>query len=262
MSGTVLLVEDHPVNRSVAIGMLRKLGLSWQVAENGADAVAQVRQQPFDAVLMDCQMPVMDGYRATAAIRALPEGRGATLPIVALTANATAEDARRCREAGMDGFVAKPFTLASLAAALEPWLATADASPPRSPARAPRPEMSPATAGAAIDRAAVATLLDLDDSGELLREVVTGFLQTADAGLAEVRAALVAGSTQGLSRPAHALKSSAANVGARVLSALYGDIERRARAGRMGDMGVQLEAIDREQARATAELGALLLEFA
>jgi signal transduction histidine kinase/CheY-like chemotaxis protein/HPt (histidine-containing phosphotransfer) domain-containing protein len=262
MSGTVLLVEDHPVNRSVAIGMLRKLGLSWQVAENGADAVAQVRQQPFDAVLMDCQMPVMDGYRATAAIRALPEGRGATLPIVALTANATAEDARRCREAGMDGFVAKPFTLASLAAALEPWLATADASSPRSPARAPRPEMSPATAGAAIDRAAVATLLDLDDSGELLREVVTGFLQTADAGLAEVRAALVAGSTQGLSRPAHALKSSAANVGARVLSALYGDIERRAHAGRMGDVGVQLEAIDREQARATAELGALLLEFA
>ncbi len=93
LQGTVLLVEDHPVNRSVAVGMLRRLGVAWRVASNGADAVEQVRLHDFDAVLMDCQMPVMDGYEAAAAIRALPDGRGARLPIVALTANAGPEDA-------------------------------------------------------------------------------------------------------------------------------------------------------------------------
>lgn len=264
MSGTVLLVEDHPVNRSVAIGMLRKLGLDWQISENGADAVDKIRAHDFDAVLMDCQMPVMDGYQATALIRALPGGRAAKLPIVALTANATAEDARRCREASMDGFVAKPFTLAALAAALSPWLPAAALSPtplpPSSPS--PRPALTPMAEDAAIDRAAVMTLLDLDDSGDLLREVFSVFLQTADTGLAELEAALAAGNPQATARPAHSLKSSAANVGAMALSRLYGEVEHGVRAGAVEGAGARLEAIRHEQARAKAELGSLLREFA
>jgi len=258
LRGLVLLVEDHPVNRIVAMGMLRKLGLSWELAVDGAEAVERVRRQDFDAVLMDCLMPVMDGFEATAAIRALPErereGRGAHLPIVALTANASEEDARQCREAGMDGFVSKPFTLATLAAALAPWLKSV-----------PDDEAVPATGGEAarvIDRRAVATLLGLDESGDLLREVLTSFLQSADAGLSSIEAAVRGDDPKALGFAAHRLKSSALNVGAHRLSEVYGELERCARSGSAGNVDDHLAALHSEQARVKAELGALLREYA
>ncbi|WP_077037392.1 ATP-binding protein [Pelomonas sp. KK5] len=254
LRGTVLLVEDHPVNRSVAMGMLRKLGLDWRLAENGADAVEQVRRHDFDAVLMDCQMPVMDGFAATAAIRALPDARGAKLPIVALTANAGEEDARQCREAGMDGFVAKPFSLAVLAAALAPWLEA------RSP-EAPAATATVARTGA-IDRKAIATLMELDEDGELLREVLEGFLQTADPGLTALEAALASRDARELARTAHALKSSAGNVGALALAERYGELERGARGGGLDGAAALIEAIRAEQRRAAAELVTLLREHA
>ena len=122
LQGSVLLVDDNPINLSIARAVLSKLGLHTRCASQGAEAVELVREQAFDLVLMDCQMPVMDGYEATAAIRQLPDGRGATLPIVALTANALQGNAQRCRDAGMDGFLAKPYTLAELRATLSRWL--------------------------------------------------------------------------------------------------------------------------------------------
>ena len=122
LRGSVLLVEDNPVNQSVATAMLLKLGLSTRLAQHGGEAVELVREFDFDLVLMDCQMPVMDGYEATAAIRRLEQGRGASLPIVALTANAMQGDEQICRDAGMDGFLAKPYTLAALHETLSHWL--------------------------------------------------------------------------------------------------------------------------------------------
>ena len=122
MQGTVLLVEDNPVNQEVAKAMLRKLGLQMRLANNGVEAIDTVREHAFDLVLMDCGMPVMDGYEATACIRRLPDGRGAHLPIVALSANAMHGDEQKCRDAGMDGFLAKPYTLATLRATLVRWL--------------------------------------------------------------------------------------------------------------------------------------------
>ncbi|MDF2489826.1 MAG: putative sensor histidine kinase/response regulator hybrid [Pseudomonas sp.] len=115
----VLLVEDNPVNQLVAKGMLAKLGCKVEVALQGAEALSLLEEQAFDLVLMDCNMPVMDGYEASRRIR--QDGRWRDLPIVALTANAMPEERERCRAAGMDDYLAKPFRREELLALLDHW---------------------------------------------------------------------------------------------------------------------------------------------
>ncbi|AHL33036.1 histidine kinase [Pseudomonas brassicacearum] len=123
--GRVLLVEDNPVNQLVAKGMLVKLGCEVIVAGHGAEALDQLEQQVFDLVLMDCNMPVMDGYEASRQIRR--SGRWPDLPIVALTANAMPEERERCRVAGMSDYLSKPFRREELAALLDQWVPTTSA---------------------------------------------------------------------------------------------------------------------------------------
>jgi CheY-like chemotaxis protein len=118
--GRVLLVEDNPVNQLVAKGMLGKLGCDVTVAAHGAEALDQLEFKEFDLVLMDCNMPVMDGYEASRQIRR--SGRWPQLPIVALTANAMSEERERCRAAGMNDYLAKPFRREELAALLDVWI--------------------------------------------------------------------------------------------------------------------------------------------
>ncbi|WLH34005.1 response regulator [Pseudomonas sp. FP2196] len=120
--GRVLLVEDNPVNQLVAKGMLGKLGCDVIVAAHGAEALDQLEYHAFDLVLMDCNMPVMDGYEASRQIR--QSGRWPDLPIVALTANAMSEERERCRAAGMSDYLAKPFRREELAALLDQWIPT------------------------------------------------------------------------------------------------------------------------------------------
>jgi CheY-like chemotaxis protein len=121
--GRVLLAEDNAINRKVALGMLRKLGVEIDTAENGEEAVAQCRANGYDLILMDCQMPILDGFEATRRIRALGgEGRPA---IVALTANAMESDRERCLAAGMDDYISKPFRQQDLIDAFERWLPAA-----------------------------------------------------------------------------------------------------------------------------------------
>jgi CheY-like chemotaxis protein len=120
----VLLVDDNPVNRIIASQMLARLALEVVEREDGEQALQVLREEAFDVVLMDCQMPVLDGPAATRALRAGAAGaQAAQLPIIAVTAYALAGDAERCLEAGMNGCLTKPYTLASLAEALKPWLA-------------------------------------------------------------------------------------------------------------------------------------------
>nr|WP_305881837.1 response regulator [Pseudomonas sp. R37(2017)] len=116
----VLLVEDNPVNQLVAKGMLGKLGCEVTTAAHGGEALDQLEQRDFDLVLMDCNMPVMDGYEASRQIRR--SGRWPQLPIVALTANAMSEERERCRAAGMSDYLAKPFRREELAALLDLWI--------------------------------------------------------------------------------------------------------------------------------------------
>jgi len=128
--GLVLVVEDNPINQMVATAMLAKLGYKPEVVSDGRQAVAAVARTQYAVVLMDCQMPVMDGYEATQAIRA-GEGGGARVPIIAMTANALAEDRERCVASGMDDHLSKPVTQASLERALSLW--TTGASRPQDP---------------------------------------------------------------------------------------------------------------------------------
>lgn len=116
----ILLVEDNPVNQLVAKGMLSKLGCDVAVAAHGGEALNQLEQHDFDLVLMDCNMPVMDGYEASRQIR--QSERWPDLPIVALTANAMPEERERCRAAGMNDYLAKPFRREELEALLDTWV--------------------------------------------------------------------------------------------------------------------------------------------
>ena len=125
-SGKVLLVEDNRVNQMVAQGMLGKLGCSVSLAEDGLKALERLENEDFDLVLMDCNMPLLDGYQTTRRIRQQPRWQG--LPIIALTANALPEERKRCQAAGMDDYLAKPFRREDLAALLEQWLPKTGAS--------------------------------------------------------------------------------------------------------------------------------------
>ena len=296
LQGRVLLAEDNPVNQGVAKAMLRKLGLSMQLAQHGAEAVDLVRSQDFDLVLMDCQMPVMDGYQATRIIRGLAHGRGTSLPIIALTANAMQGDEQKCLAAGMSAFLAKPYTLAMLRAVLARWLPAAAAEPavPDVPAVPAVPDMPavpavpsapdvpdvlaaatvlaaavPSAAAApgsppAIDRAVIATLRELDEFGGmgLAQEIFTSFLHSAEHGLAQVEGAIAAGNARALGQAAHALKSSAANVGAQALSGCCRELEACARDGRMAQAPALLGPARREHQRARSQLQDILLEIA
>jgi len=123
LSGKVLLVEDHVVNRLLASAMLKNLGIEVTEAENGKVALQQMEQSRFDLVLMDCQMPVMDGFEAAREIRERERAALASrTPIIAFTANVMSGDVERCLQAGMDGYLAKPHTLDQLRAAVTPWL--------------------------------------------------------------------------------------------------------------------------------------------
>ena len=123
LAGSVLLVEDNSVNRLVGAAMLESLGLEVASADNGEIALAMLTAGTFDAVLMDCQMPVMDGYEATQRIREREKMTGSRrMPIIALTANALRTDVERCLAAGMDAHLSKPFNLGQLRAAVAPWL--------------------------------------------------------------------------------------------------------------------------------------------
>lgn len=124
----VLLVEDNPINQAVAIAMLKKLGCSVDVAENGLRAVEMAGQSDYHIVIMDCMMPVMDGYQATVEIRRFELSAGGRVPIVALTANATTYDRPRCLEAGMDDYMTKPVSIEALYTMLYRWVGVSESA--------------------------------------------------------------------------------------------------------------------------------------
>jgi len=120
----VLLAEDNVINQQVALGMLARLGCRATAVEDGSQVAAALERDEYDVVLMDLQMPTMDGFEATAQIRAREEGTGRRIAILAMTAHARESDRQRCLAAGMDGYVAKPVKMGELARALAPWAKT------------------------------------------------------------------------------------------------------------------------------------------
>jgi CheY-like chemotaxis protein/HPt (histidine-containing phosphotransfer) domain-containing protein len=268
LQGHVLLVEDNPVNQGVAKAMLERLGLRWTLAHHGAEAVERVNTGDFDLVLMDCQMPVMDGYQATAAIRQLPGGRGAALPIMAVTANALRGDEQVCLQTGMNAFLAKPYTFAELHAALAAWLPAGEATLPAATANednVPRqPTPAPADRPSNINPRTIAMLRDMDEHGGngLLLQLLAAFEACAQDWPLLLSSALEEGDAKALRQLAHSLKSSAANLGADALAGCYRDIERCARDEGLDAVRPLLHSIHSEQQRALAALHAIVAENA
>jgi PAS domain S-box-containing protein len=215
--GRVLLVEDNPVNQKVAVRLLERMGCTVRVADNGAEGVKAFSEGSFEIVLMDLQMPVMDGLTATRRIRELETGR--RTPIVALTANAMAGQLERCLEAGMTAFLTKPIDVARLRETLERFdsLApqeTREEHGPHSPAAVP------------IDAARLHELTDGDS--EFAYELAATFIASGEQVLAEIDAAIALFDRAALSRAAHKLKGASANIHAEALCALALSIEAQA----------------------------------
>ena len=251
----VLLAEDNGVNQVVARNMLKNMGCEFEIVPNGQEALAAVRRGGFDLVLMDCQMPVMDGYAASRAIRDWEDGLGEPvhLPIVALTANALVGDAEACLAAGMDDHLAKPYTRKQLAAKLARWLQADRVLRPAEPgaagsaagaAAAPPPE----TEAPLLDPAALDNIRSIDEDGSVLAEVIQMYLDEAPPQLARLQQALAAGQAAGLGETAHALKSASFNVGAMALGETCRRLERLGKAGDLAGAAELVASIERQYA--------------
>ncbi len=229
LQGVVLLAEDNPVNQQVARAMLQNIGLRMELASNGQEAYQMVKNNHYDLVFMDCQMPVMDGYEATKLIRELPDNRG-NLSIVALTANALSDDRQKCLDVGMNDFLSKPFSLTQLRAMLERWLPNqkpGEEVEKESNADVEEQDGHQEVEHLVINQEKLTMLssLDADGSNHLLKNVLSVFQSSAPQTMSQINQAMLSKDADALRRAAHTLKSSAANVGAEQLAHLCKQIE-------------------------------------
>lgn len=231
----ILVVEDNITNQQVALGILKKLGLSGDAVANGEEAVTALETIPYDLALMDMQMPVMDGIAATRRIRA-PESSvlNREIPIIAMTANALQGDRERCLEAGMNDYLAKPVSPDALAAMLSKWLPgrQKETSPDNSGERPTKTVTSnTAEVKPIFDRAGMLARLMGDE--ELMGTVIAGFLEDMPVQMNQLRDCVNNGDIQGAARQAHTIKGASANVGGERLRAAALEMETALKAGDM-----------------------------
>jgi PAS domain S-box-containing protein len=226
--GRILLVEDNLINQQVALGMLQIQGYGVTVVNNGREALDAHTEDDFDLILMDCHMPEMDGYEATREIRGREQQSGQRVPIVALTANAMAQDREACLAAGMDDHLAKPFSMLALQEMLERWMPQ---SAPAGARLAPAPPREAPRPGETLDRQVLEQLGKVQTNGkpELLVRVINVYLVESPKLMKKLRQAVEASDGAGIASFAHSLKSSSANVGARALSGYFAEMESLAR---------------------------------
>jgi signal transduction histidine kinase/CheY-like chemotaxis protein len=221
--GRVLVVEDNIVNQLVAEGLVTHLGYDVDIAENGAQAVEAVASLGYAAVLMDCHMPVMDGYAATQEIRRRENG-GERVPVIAMTAGVTPADQERCLVAGMDAYIPKPVALSTLRDVLSRWARPADGR-----AGQPEPELAGSRGRdtSALDPQRLAALRELGATAGpgLIPALVDAFTTSSPVLLATMHRALLQDDTNSLRSAAHELKGAAANMGATRVADLARQVE-------------------------------------
>jgi len=235
----ILLAEDNETNQMIVSHFLSELGCIPTVANNGREAVAAFTREPdFAAILMDCQMPDMDGFAATAAIRALPQGK--TVPIIALTANTQGGDREACLAAGMSDYLAKPVRMDTLrqklVALFEP--APAAALPP-----APAEKPVPAMPDQAINMADLRTAFDEDEA--VITRVLASFLSSAQTLLVTASEQLQGSNLPALAATAHTLKGASLNVYATPLAEDAARLEAAAKQGAELECGYLLNLLRR-----------------
>jgi PAS domain S-box-containing protein len=270
----VLIVEDNAVNQEVARAMLTELGCSIRVAGDGREALALLRDDTFDLVFMDCQMPEMDGFEAVRRFRSSASTGYATradVPIVALTANALAGDEDRCLGAGFNDYLSKPVRREQLDAALVRWVANVTvAMTPMAAAEADALAASASSTPAAddavtasampprptIDLTVIDLIRDMERRGatRLLERLVVTYVTTAARLVAQAAYALKSGDAASLQHAAHTLKSSSANLGAIELSRRFSALERHARGGALDAAREEWGATQLEYERAVGSL--------
>jgi len=239
---SILLVEDNVFSQQVGQELLEDAGATVVVANNGKEAIDLLLKGHFDCVLMDVQMPVMDGYEATRQIRAHPRLSGT--PVIAMTANAGREDEARCLAAGMDEFITKPIAPAVLFAVLSKWMSqrAAHARTPQVRSTTAPPPPAPAPAAQMPAAAAEAALFDVTALGqtfgnkpEKMRKYALMFLDSAREGMDEVDEALAQGDLARLAELGHRIKSSARAVGAYSFAELCLALERLRKGGQIDE---------------------------
>ena len=250
-STRILVAEDNVINQMVTLGQLQKLGYRADLAVNGLEVLIALRKADYGIILMDCQMPEMDGYEATRRIRA-----DTTLPrqpkIIAVTAHAMAGDSAKCLAAGMDDYISKPVKLEDLGAKIARWEAD-DATAPDAalPARSPAPGEKPA-----LDRERLQTLKELDIEGDegFYFSLLETFLQSARADIDTLREAFERGETGRLRDKAHSLKGSSRNIGADAIGETCQELETVAEAQGTEGAGELLERLAAEFSRVEQEI--------
>ncbi|MBI5877008.1 MAG: PAS domain S-box protein [Chloroflexi bacterium] len=248
----VLVAEDHPVNQEVAVLQLRHLGITAHVVGNGREAVAGVANHTYGLVLMDCQMPDMDGYEAARAIRRAEAATGAHLPIIAMTAHAMQGDRELCQAAGMDDYIAKPVTLEKLQAVLSVWLPAATAA---RPAAAGASAAEPAGELPSVDVKVIADLKEMSaGDASFIRRLITAYLAQTEELLPAIRQAIARGDAEALRQSAHKLKGGSASLGVKALAARCLELENLGRAGLTDGAGALAAQAATEYARAKAAL--------
>lgn len=264
---TVLIVEDIPINMQVAQHMLASMGCAVIEAANGAEALQSIETHAPDVVLMDCQMPVMDGYTATRKRRS-HEARNdlPRVPIIALTANALAEDRQKCLDAGMDDFISKPFRQEDLLEVFVRRYGPAEAIlvTNAEPGNAQPANDSGSFPQSTIDKSALQQIADLDPNqgSELLISIIDSYIDNATSLMRDLAESVAGDDIDGATRAAHSLKSSSANVGAMKLSALCAEMERNGRMNEMRAIHAAIDGVGSAFEVATMELTRHKLEIA
>jgi signal transduction histidine kinase/DNA-binding response OmpR family regulator len=249
----ILMAEDNPFNQRVVTLILAKSGHTVTVTANGAEAIALVEQRPFDLVLMDLQMPVMDGVEATAAIRAMECGTPRHIPIIAMTAHAMKEDELRCLASGMDGYIAKPIREDSLLKIIEEYTGRLGRDKLTEEAEGPSIPIRPA-----LD--VTAALMRVNGDREFLAEMSKMFVAESPKLMAAIREALDKRDAAALVAPAHSLKNWTGNF---VATTMFDELARLEALGRAGMLSAAAGAyadLEREYVRLTVALGRFNVE--